>query len=46
MAGSITQMNTMIPLAAYGASKSLANYFMKWLAMENPEVNTWAIHPG
>ncbi|KAH7139464.1 hypothetical protein B0J11DRAFT_555830 [Dendryphion nanum] len=44
--GSLTNMNNMFPLSLYGASKALANFFVKWLAIENEEVIAWAQHPG
>lgn len=46
LAGSFTAVNGILPIAAYGASKALANYFVKYLAVENPDIITWAIHPG
>lgn len=44
--GSIANMNTALPLAAYGASKALANFLIKWLALENTDLMVWAMHPG
>ncbi|KAF2177065.1 NAD(P)-binding protein [Zopfia rhizophila CBS 207.26] len=44
--GSLTSMNIIIPVAAYGASKALANFLIKWLALENEDVLIWAMHPG
>lgn len=44
--GSLTTMNTILPLAGYGASKALANFLFKWLALENDDVLIWAQHPG
>lgn len=44
--GSFQLMNTTLPTAAYGASKALANYLVKWLSNENRDVVVWAMHPG
>lgn len=44
--GSFQLMNTTLPTAAYGASKALANYFVKWLSNEHQDVVVWAMHPG
>jgi norsolorinic acid ketoreductase len=44
--GSLTTMNVILPLAAYGASKALANFLIKWLALENEDLVIWAQHPG
>ncbi|EHK49381.1 hypothetical protein TRIATDRAFT_82704 [Trichoderma atroviride IMI 206040] len=44
--GSLTTMNTILPLAGYGASKALANFLFKWLALESEDVLIWAQHPG
>jgi norsolorinic acid ketoreductase len=47
--GSLTSMNTMVPLAAYGASKALGNFLFKWLALEQEgeeKVVVWCQHPG
>ncbi|KAL9473296.1 hypothetical protein ACSS6W_007676 [Trichoderma asperelloides] len=44
--GSLTTMNTILPLAGYGASKALANFLFRWLALENEDVLIWAQHPG
>ncbi|CAN9319653.1 unnamed protein product [Alternaria alternata] len=32
--------------AAYGASKALGNFFVKWLSLEQKDVAIWAQHPG
>ncbi|CAN9334134.1 unnamed protein product [Alternaria alternata] len=47
--GSLTSMSTMVPLAAYGASKALGNFLFKWLALEqegDEKVVVWCQHPG
>lgn len=44
--GSLTTMNTILPLSGYGASKALANFLFRWLALENEDVLIWAQHPG
>ncbi|KAF2794220.1 NAD(P)-binding protein [Melanomma pulvis-pyrius CBS 109.77] len=44
--GSLTNMSNVVPLAAYGASKALGNFFMKWLSLETDDVLIWAQHPG
>lgn len=44
--GSFQLMNTALPTAAYGASKALANYFVKWLSKEHQDIVVWAMHPG
>jgi norsolorinic acid ketoreductase len=47
--GSLTSMSTMVPLAAYGASKALGNFLFKWLALEQEgeeKVVVWCQHPG
>lgn len=31
---------------AYSASKALANFFIKWLSIEQPDIITTVIHPG
>ncbi|KAJ3468054.1 hypothetical protein MRS44_002119 [Fusarium solani] len=36
--GSFQLMNTTLPTAAYGASKALAKYFVKWLSNEHQDV--------
>jgi norsolorinic acid ketoreductase len=44
--GSLTTMDNMLPAAAYGASKALGNFFVKWLSLEQKDVVIWAQHPG
>ncbi|CAN9143741.1 unnamed protein product [Alternaria alternata] len=47
--GSLTSMSTIVPLAAYGASKALGNFLFKWLALEQEgeeKVVVWCQHPG
>jgi norsolorinic acid ketoreductase len=44
--GSLTSINDILPLAAYGASKALGNFFFKWLSLETNDVLIWAQHPG
>lgn len=47
--GSLTSMSTIVPLAAYGASKALGNFLFKWLALEQEgeeKVMVWCQHPG
>ncbi|CAN9143631.1 unnamed protein product [Alternaria alternata] len=44
--GSLTTMDNMLPVAAYGASKALGNFFVKWLSLEQKDVVIWAQHPG
>jgi norsolorinic acid ketoreductase len=44
--GSLTTMNNMLPMSAYGASKALGNFFVKWLSLEQQHVVIWAQHPG
>ncbi|KAL1796648.1 hypothetical protein ACET3X_005188 [Alternaria dauci] len=43
---SLSTMNNMFPMAAYGASKALGNFFVKWLSLECQDVILWAQHPG
>ncbi|KAJ5521389.1 Short-chain dehydrogenase/reductase SDR [Penicillium freii] len=44
--GSLTAMYNFMPISAYGASKALANFLFKWLALENKDVIIWAQNPG
>ncbi|KAH7110602.1 hypothetical protein B0J11DRAFT_599334 [Dendryphion nanum] len=44
--GSLTAMYNFMPLSAYGASKALANFLFKWLALENNDLIIWAQNPG
>lgn len=44
--GSLTTMSNLVPLSAYGASKAMGNFLIKWLALETDEVLIWAQHPG
>ncbi|KEF60348.1 uncharacterized protein A1O9_01908 [Exophiala aquamarina CBS 119918] len=44
--GSLTSMSNIVPLAAYGASKALGNFLIKWLSLETHDVLIWAQHPG
>lgn len=44
--GSLTSMSNIVPLAAYGASKALGNFLIKWLSLEIDDVLIWAQHPG
>ncbi|GKZ65179.1 hypothetical protein AnigIFM50267_007347 [Aspergillus niger] len=44
--GSLTNMYNFMPVAAYGASKALANFLFKWLALDNENVIIWAQNPG
>jgi norsolorinic acid ketoreductase len=47
--GSLQSMNTIVPLSAYRASKALANFLFKWLALEetgDDKVLVWCQHPG
>lgn len=44
--GSFQLMDTTLPSAAYGASKAIANFFVKWLSQENKNIVMWAQHPG
>ncbi|KAF2033902.1 NAD(P)-binding protein [Setomelanomma holmii] len=36
--GSLTSMNNVLPLSAYGASKALGKFLIKWLSLENEDV--------
>ncbi|KAH7077381.1 hypothetical protein FB567DRAFT_632244 [Paraphoma chrysanthemicola] len=44
--GSLTTMQNVVPLSAYGASKALGNYLVKWLSQENTDTVIWCQHPG
>ncbi|KAJ5985579.1 Short-chain dehydrogenase/reductase SDR [Penicillium canescens] len=44
--GSLTAMYNFMPIPAYGASKALANFLFKWLALDNKDVIIWAQNPG
>ncbi|KAF3034349.1 hypothetical protein E8E11_001734 [Didymella keratinophila] len=46
LGGSLTAMNTVAPLSAYGASKALGNYLFRWLALEQQDIIVWSQHPG
>jgi len=46
LGGSLKAMNTVAPLAAYGASKALSNFFFKWLSLEQQDIIVWSQHPG
>lgn len=46
LGGSLTAMNTVAPLSAYGASKALGNFLFRWLALEQQEIIMWSQHPG
>ncbi|KAJ5615193.1 Short-chain dehydrogenase/reductase SDR [Penicillium hordei] len=44
--GSLTDMYNFMPIPAYGASKALANFLFKWLALDNKDMIIWAQNPG
>ncbi|KAF9698776.1 hypothetical protein EKO04_002712 [Ascochyta lentis] len=44
--GSLTTMNIIAPLSAYGASKALGNFFFKWLSLEQQDIIVWSQNPG
>ncbi|KAJ6191415.1 Short-chain dehydrogenase/reductase SDR [Penicillium mononematosum] len=44
--GSLAAMYNFMPISAYGASKALANFLFKWLALDNKDVIIWAQNPG
>ncbi|KAH6638946.1 hypothetical protein C7974DRAFT_409946 [Boeremia exigua] len=44
--GSLTSMNNMLELSAYGASKAFGNFLFKWLSLEQQDIVLWAQHPG
>jgi norsolorinic acid ketoreductase len=46
VAGSLTSMNTIADLSAYGASKAFANFLFRWLSFEQQDIIVWAQHPG
>ncbi|OAL54667.1 aflatoxin biosynthesis ketoreductase nor-1 [Pyrenochaeta sp. DS3sAY3a] len=46
VAGSLTSMNTIVDLSAYGASKAFANFLFRWLSFEQEDIIVWAQHPG
>lgn len=46
LGASLTTMNTVAPLSAYGASKALGNFLFKWLSFEQQDVIVWSQHPG
>ncbi|EUC29690.1 hypothetical protein COCCADRAFT_39977 [Bipolaris zeicola 26-R-13] len=45
-AGSLNGMLNILPIAGYGASKALANYLFKWLALDNKDVIVYSLDPG
>ncbi|CAG8908674.1 unnamed protein product [Penicillium egyptiacum] len=44
--GSLSAMYNFMPIPAYGASKALANFLFKWLALDNKDMIIWAQNPG
>lgn len=46
ISGSLTAMNTVADLSAYGASKAFANFLFRWLSFEQRDIIVWAQHPG
>nr|D7PI11.1 RecName: Full=Short chain dehydrogenase gsfK; AltName: Full=Griseofulvin synthesis protein K [Penicillium aethiopicum]ADI24951.1 GsfK [Penicillium aethiopicum] len=44
--GSLAAMYNFMPISAYGASKALANFLVKWLALDNKDIIIWAQNPG
>lgn len=46
MAGSLTSMNIIADMSAYGASKAFANFLFRWLSFEQRDIVIWAQHPG
>jgi norsolorinic acid ketoreductase len=46
LGGSLSAMNIVAPLSAYGASKALGNFLFKWLSLEQQDIIVWSQHPG
>jgi norsolorinic acid ketoreductase len=44
--GSLTTVNSIVPLSAYGASKALGSLLSKWLSTENNELLLWRQNSG
>ncbi|KAJ5194037.1 Short-chain dehydrogenase/reductase SDR [Penicillium cf. griseofulvum] len=44
--GSLANMYNFMPIPAYGASKALANFLFKWLALDNKDLIIWAQNLG
>lgn len=44
--GSLTGMQNVPGMSAYGASKALANFLFKWISIEQQDIIVWAQHPG